>query len=331
MKTITPILSCLILVGILFLNSCSKHPQESKNGLTKVKIAQFGKEKFLLYLPLYVAMEKGIFEKNGLEVQLLFAGNDDQVFATVVSDHADFAMGDPVFAAIAQEKGFGAKMVALIITNLGLSGYTNNPKVPEIKDPKQFEGLRIGSFPAPSTTFTLLSQLIKDNNLQKTKIVQSSMGTHLALLEANKIDIALDLEPAVSIAESKGYRVIFNLAPFTERQAITGIMVTQKMIDKNPELVQKVVNSFQEALTLIYKDSNVGYEVGNKLFPQLGEQVVKRAIDRMKENLVYSESVVVSERYWQNTLKTRVNSGELEALQPTGKAVDNSFAKKANP
>ncbi len=90
----------------------------------KVTIAQFGKEKFLLYLPLYVAMEEGIFRGRGIHVELLFAGNDDQVFASVVSGEASFGVGDPVFAAIARERGGPGKIVGLLVTRLGLVGYT---------------------------------------------------------------------------------------------------------------------------------------------------------------------------------------------------------------
>jgi ABC-type nitrate/sulfonate/bicarbonate transport system substrate-binding protein len=43
---------------------------EGRSSVDKVVIAQFGKEKFLLYLPLYVAMEEGLFLKRGLEVKV---------------------------------------------------------------------------------------------------------------------------------------------------------------------------------------------------------------------------------------------------------------------
>jgi len=81
--------------------------------LEKVKLAQFAQAKFLLYLPLYVAQEEGFFAKENLDVELKFAGNDDQIFAAVASGAVDFGMGDPAFTAIAAEKGFEAKTVAM--------------------------------------------------------------------------------------------------------------------------------------------------------------------------------------------------------------------------
>jgi NitT/TauT family transport system substrate-binding protein len=120
--------------------------------LETIKIAQFGKERFLLYLPLYVAMEEGLFAKQGLDVHLIFAGNDDQIFATVISGEAQFGMGDPVFTALAKERGGPGKTVAMMLTKLGLSGVTKGTAIHKITSPQQLNGLRVSSFPAPSTT-----------------------------------------------------------------------------------------------------------------------------------------------------------------------------------
>ena len=66
----------LFVFGLLFLCNSTERNDTS---LQKVRITQAGKEKFLLYLPLYVAMEKGYFAEQGLDVSLTFSGNDDQV------------------------------------------------------------------------------------------------------------------------------------------------------------------------------------------------------------------------------------------------------------
>ncbi len=333
MKKIAPllILSALILGGLIFF--FKKNSQEQITETTKVetiKISQFGKEKFLLYLPLYVAMEEGYFERNGLKPELIFAGNDDQIFATVISGEADFGVGDPVFTAIAAEKGLKAKTVALMITNLGLSGYTNKSNVPEIKKAGDLAGLRIGSFPAPSTAYTLLSEMKnKHPDLKDMQVVEGAFGTQLAMLEADKVDIAVDLEPTVSQAESKGYRVVFPMTPFIEQQAITGLMTTDKMIQSKSETVQKTVLSLQQAIDAIYKDQDIAYRVGQKLFPQLGQDVIHRAVDRMMKNAMYPRSIIIDNTYWQRTLKTRLDSGDLKKPQETSEAVDNRFAQEA--
>jgi NitT/TauT family transport system substrate-binding protein len=324
---------CLILgilgAGYFYKQSFSVQPNQT---LQMVNIAQFGKAKFLLYLPLYIADEAGFLAQQGLKANYIFAGNDDQVFATVMSGDADFGVGDPVFTAIAAEKGLKAKTVALLINNLGLTGYTNKPDVPNIKKPEDLADLRVGSFPKPSTTYTLLNQLKNQHPkaLKNMTIIEGAFGTQLAMLNANKVDIAIDLEPTVSQVEAKGYRVVLALTPFVERQAITGLMVTQTMINQNPETVQKMVTALQQAVKAMYKDRQLAYAVAQKLFPDLSKQVIKNAVDRMLQDTLYPKSIAVNDAYWQATLKTRQSNGDLKKSQATSLAVDNSFANKAH-
>lgn len=296
----------------------------------RVVVAQYGKEKFLLYLPLYVAMEEGLFAKRGIEIDLRFAGNDDQIFATVISGSAQFGVGDPVFAAISREKGGPGKIVAMMVTRLGLSGYTNKASVPDIVNATDAKGLRIGSLPAPSTMYTLLTEFVRNNKLEGTKITQAAIGAQLAALEAGTVDVAVDLEPSVSLAESKGYRVNFPFDRFTETQAITGISTLESTIQSRPDLVQKIVSGLQDGLNHMHSDVGVPLRVARKLFPNLSDAVIQKAVRRMLDQSVYPRSVKVDNSYWQRTLKTRLESGELKKPQTIDVAVDNSFADEAN-
>jgi NitT/TauT family transport system substrate-binding protein len=323
------LIQILSLLAVLFhLPAASAGPTQTVETVT---IAQFGKEKFLLYLPLYVAMERGLFEKRQVQVKLQFAGNDDQIFASVIRGDALFGVGDPVFAAISREKGGPGKVVALMVQKLGLSGVSQKNRFSFINTTEQLRGLRISSFPSPSTTYTLLSQILHRYGLTQhsTRIVQTAIGTQLAALEAGQVDIALDLEPAISVAESKGYSVSFLLDTFTEPQAITGLTTLQSTIETRGDLVQKVVSALDEALKLIQTKPFVAHEVAKKLFPTLSDQVIHTAVTRMLHLGVYPDSTKVDDSLWQTTLKTRLESGDLKAPQDTSFTVDNSFAVKA--
>ncbi len=322
-------LRSLIMMAVLFLGSLNASPAQAA-ALDKVKLAQFGQSKFLLYLPLYVAQEEGFFAQQGLDVDVKFGGNDDQIFAAVMSGSVDYGMGDPVFTAIAAEKGGEAKTVAMLITNLALAGYTNNAAIPVIEKPEQLAGWRIGSFPEPSTTYTVLNGLKAHTPaMATTQIVQGAMGTQLALLEAGKTDIAVDLEPAVSQAESRGYRVVLNMNKFTQPQAVTGLIARQDTVTQRADRTQRMVNALQQAIATMYRDPAVAVRTAQKLFPSLGEATIQRAVAHMLKDAMYPASVVVPEEFWQRSLQSRLDSGELKHPQATTTAVDNHFAEAA--
>src|SRR5688572_5662415 len=58
----------------------------------------------LLYLPLYHAKEAGIFEKNGVEVEIVTGGTATNSFAAMMSGEAQFSQADPMYVPIANEK-----------------------------------------------------------------------------------------------------------------------------------------------------------------------------------------------------------------------------------
>jgi len=326
MKILYRLLIFLLIFGLS--SAYAQTPAPAKDSKEKITIAQFGKERFLLYLPLYVAMEEGIFTKHGLTVDLKFAGNDDQIFAAVISGAAQIGVGDPVFTAISHDKGGPGKVVAMMLTNLGVGGVAIDPKVPMIKTPDNLDGLRIGSLPEPSTTYTLLSGVKKHYGLN-LQIVQAPIDGQAALVEAGKVDIAVVLEPDASILEDKGFRRVFDLAKWTDPQVITGFTATEDFIKAHPETIQKVVDSLQEALNIIYKDPQVAYRTGKKLYPNLSDKVVHTAVDHMLSENMYPHSAIVPDELWQRTLKTRLDSDELKKPQATTIAVDNSFAIQA--
>lgn len=318
------LLSLLLLFGALPVPALA-----DSEAAQKVVIAQWGQEKILLYLPLYIAIEQGYFKERGLEVELRYSGNDNQVFAAVISGEAAFGVGDPVFAAIAKEKGFPGKVVALMVRKLGSSGLSKNPQIAAMDDPAQLKGYRIATFPSPSSTFTLVSQLL-DRSFPggAAQIVQTAIGTQLASLEGGSADIAVDLEPAVSVAESKGYRVVFSFDRFAPELAITGLTTSEEQLRNKPEQVAAVVAGLDRALQLIAAEPATAKSLAVRLFPRVEGATVERAVDRMLALEVYPRSTYVSDELWQRTLAIRLASGELKAPQETSRTVENRFSQK---
>jgi len=314
-----------LFISILFAAIASIISPIAHAEVKHVRLAQFGQSKFLLYLPLYLAMEAGFLRDEGIEVSLVFAGNDDQTFAAMASGSTQFALGDPIFTAIAAERGFNAKAVALMIEKLAIYGFTNQERVPTIREPQLLSGLRVGSFPSPSTTYTLLSRM----NLgvqPPMEIVQGAHGTQLGLLTAKRVDIALDLEPAVSIAESAGHRVVLDLARLTEPSAITGLMTTQRLIDQDPKLIQGMVSALQRAMDLLSEDKVRVAQISRAIFPDISAPIIEKAIDRLYSSSAYPKRVVIPEGHWRNAQAVRLERGDLKRIQPLEVAVDNRFA-----
>ena len=325
----SPFFGLLLVLGLVHFPPIFLKAEAQDSKRETIVVAHWGQEKILLYLPFYVAMEEGYFAAQGIDVKLRFSGNDDQVFASVMSGDAQFGIGDPAFAAIARERGFPGKVIALLVKRIGLSGYTRKNDVPVIEREDQLGGLRIGSFPAPSTTYTLLKEIVDraPTSLPPPVIVQLGIGAQAAALAGNSVDIASDLEPAVSVAETNGYRVVFSLDRFTKELAITGLSTTESVIRERPLATQGMVKGINRALHVLQSDPEIGVRVAMKCFPKLPENVVRRAVQRMTELQVYPENAKIPADLWDRTLEMRRASRELKNVEKGREAVEGKFAE----
>lgn len=316
----------LIILSIL---GCSKKPL---NANTKITIAQWGQEKYLIYLPLYVAIEKGFFSENGIEANVIYSGNDDQVFASVLQGGAQFGIGDPVFTAIANERRKNTgKVVASIVDGVAIWGVTNKNNISLIDEKRGLKNLRIGTFPSPSTNYTLMKDTIISGGTEMgtAKIIEAPIGGQIALLEKDIADIAMVLEPAASKAENEGYRVVFSSPHFYGPFAFTGLTTSDAYLAKNPEVVQKVVNAIHKAHLYCHSNPDGAIDIAKKLFPDLKSEIIENAVKRMLEEKTIPITSLVTRNSWEAAIKVRLDVGDIKKQQGYLEAVDPTFAQKA--
>ncbi|MBA2592961.1 MAG: ABC transporter substrate-binding protein [Pseudomonadota bacterium] len=315
-----------VITGLCLVLSGTSHAAESLN---KIKVAHWGHEKILIYAPLYIAMDGGFFEKEGLDIELVYSGNDDQVFATVLSGAASFGIGDPAFTAISREKGGEGKVVAALVGRVANWAVAKDPAIQPFTDPKKLNGLRVTSFPSPSTTFTILSGLKRDLNLSKMVIKQLAFGTEQAALERGEADLAIMLEPQASVAESQGFRVVWSLAEYYGDFALTGVTAIDSFIKNERDTVQRFVNALQNALTFIGKSPEAAAGMLGKSFPTLSAAIVQSATKRMVEDKTIPRTAVINKKAWLKTLNIRKTMGDLKSMEIADACLDSSFAEKA--
>jgi len=106
-------------------------------------------------------------------------------------------------------------------------------------------------------------------------------------------------------------------------------MVLPTTIQKDPQMVQALVTSFEEASRKTYADPAFAKKVAREEFPDLPGEVVDKAIDAELTYLIPAQSVVTKQDQWKNLMDMQVYLGNVKGTIPFDKIVDNSFAEKA--
>ena len=103
MKKIIIILTSLILITLVIVLGISFFRKEKKEELTTIKLAEVTHSMF--YAPLYVAIENGLFEDEGLNIDLILTSGADKVSAAVLSNTVDIGFAGPESAIYVYKNG----------------------------------------------------------------------------------------------------------------------------------------------------------------------------------------------------------------------------------
>lgn len=282
------------------------------------------------YINLYVGQHAKIFEKYGLKLNVTAAGGDTQAFAAVLGKTAQFAIGDATMAQMSREQGGPGLVVGTVVQRAHYFGVSKT--LSPIKDPKKFKGLTFVTSPEPNTNFSVTKKILEDHGLKPrvdTKILEVTPGTEIAAMLAGQADIAVAYQPNVASAMSQGAKVVFDFASYMGPFCNTGIMVLPEYAKAHPDVVQALVNAFEEASRMAYAKPEFAKEVARKEFPDLPAAVVNKAIEMQFEFKIPAQTVKVNQKQWENLIAMQKYLGNVKGTIPFNDMIDNSYAEKA--
>ncbi|MEO0432184.1 MAG: ABC transporter substrate-binding protein [Cyanobacteria bacterium J06656_5] len=214
----------------------------------------------------YVALEQGLFEEAGIEVESVKFENPNQIIDSLVSGRADF--GPPGAAAgitvLAEAKTPGTFKVFGLQGGGIKSDFINDGLIVKpdstITTFDDLKGKKVGTIPGIQWK-TILSYILKKNGLEpgtNVTIEQMAVGLHLPSVVSGAVDATLSLEPTGSIAEAtqQAKRAMINpVSMFISDPFYSGAAVlTSKFLTDRPETAKKVVQVIDEATKIANQD-----------------------------------------------------------------------------
>ncbi|MGD1853663.1 MAG: ABC transporter substrate-binding protein [Leptolyngbyaceae cyanobacterium] len=214
----------------------------------------------------YVALEQGLFEEAGIEVESVKFENPNHIIDSLVSGRADF--GPPGAAAgitvLAEAKTPGTFKVFGLQGGGIKSDFINDGLIVKpdstIATFDDLKGKKVGTIPGIQWK-TILSYILKKNGLEpgnNVTIEQMAVGLHLPSVVSGAVDATLSLEPTGSIAEAtqQGKRAMVNpVSMFISDPFYSGAAVlTSKFLTDRPETAKKVVQVIDEATKIANQD-----------------------------------------------------------------------------
>ena len=342
-RILASLLSAVLAVGLL--TACSGESEDSgkteqdgsgsavqkeEEELTKVTLNEVAHSIF--YAPMYVAIEEGYFEEEGIELDLVCGFGADKTMTAVISGEADI--------------GFMGSEASIYTYNEGATDYVVNFAqltqragnflvAREKMDDFSWEDLkghlilggRKGGMPE-----MVFEYILKENGIdpeEDLEINQSiDFGSTAAAFSEGQGDFTVEFEPGATTLESegKGY-VVASLGEDSGYVPYTAFSAKRSYIDENPDIIQGFTNALQKGMD--YVQAHSPEEIASVIEPQFPETdletittIVTRYYDQdtWKSNLIFEES---SFDLLQDILES---AGELEKRAPYDDLVTTKFA-----
>lgn len=325
-------LSLVLLLCLSFLTGCGS--KESTGGdLTKVTLNEVAHSIF--YAPMYVAIEEGYFEEEGIDLTLVTGFGADKTMTALLTGEADIGfMGSEstiytyangtqdyaiTFAQLTQRAG------NFLVSRTPIDNFSWDMLVGT-----DVLGGRPGGMPEMVFEYILLKNNIDPK--QDVNIDQSiDFGSTAAAFSGGQGDFTVEFEPHATALEQKGDGyVVASLGEDSGYVPYTAFSAKKSYIEEHPEIIQAFTNALQKGMD--YVNSHSPEEIAKIIQPQFAETdmdtlvtIVKRyhEQDTWKEDLIFSEDAFT---LLQNILE---ESDVLPERVPYDVLVNTEFAEKA--
>ena len=244
-------------------------------------------------LPAWVAKDAGIFERNGLDVQLVFfTGGTTAVMALVSADTPIAQLAGP---AVINSVMAGSDATLILGGVTSLNYYLLSRA--EIKTPEQLKGgtVAISRF-GSSSDFIARYALSKIGLIPGKDVTIVQIGSTTARVDAaltGRVQATVVQPPASIIAQKRGMNILADLPKLGLVYQHTAAATTKKYIREHPDIVRRYVKSQLEAVHRIYTDKNAAIRA---LARFIGQSVDRDVLEKTWENLL-NEAVLPKKQY----------------------------------
>ena len=328
-KIIIILIALIVLVGVSLI-LIKVFDKKEDSSLTKVRLAEVTHSSF--YAPLYVAIENGYFEEEGIDLELILTPGADKVSAAVLSNDVEigFAGAESAIYVYNQEESDYLRIFSGLTKRDGqFIVARDNYEDFSLEDLYGKEILVGRSTGMPALNFL--------NGLKNMEIdidkININYSVEFAALSGSFIggtgDFVNLFEPNATSLEENGYgHVVASVGVMSGEVPYTAFYARKSYIEENPEIIEGFTKAIAKAIT--YTLENDATKVAEDIidqFPDTDVSELALMIDRYKEYDCWLENPFVSEELFTNLEDFLIDFDLLSDYVPYEDLVNNFYEK----
>jgi NitT/TauT family transport system substrate-binding protein len=246
---LVPLIAAVIAVGC---GGDDGGVEESEGGRSEITV---GVIPIADVAPAYLGIDKGFFRDEGLDVKLQPIEGGAAVIPAVAQGDVQFAFGNAVSLAFAQQRGIELQYVTEGVQGGASEEDSTNGlivhKASDIRGPQDLAGKTFAVNTLNSLgEVTVKTALEKEGvDVSDLKFVEVPFPDMIPALERRQFDVAWATEPFISAALAAGHRKILDPMVATHpRLTLAAYFGATDFIEQNPEVVAKFKRAMNRSL-----------------------------------------------------------------------------------
>jgi NitT/TauT family transport system substrate-binding protein len=240
------------------------------------------------YAPFYVAVDKGYYREAGIELEFDYSFETDGV-ALVGANALQFAIVSGEQVLLARAQGIPVVYVMAFYKDYPVAVVAKTEQ--GIRKPQDLRGKKIGLPGLFGASYIGLRALLNAGGLQESDVTLDSIGF-------NQVEaLAVDQDQAAVVyaanepiqLRAQGYAVDVILVSDYAQLASNGIITNEATINKNPDLIRRMVQATSRGIADAAAHPDEAYEICKKYVDTLAQA----------DSTVQKEKLTTSISFWQ--------------------------------
>jgi NitT/TauT family transport system substrate-binding protein len=215
------------------------------------------------FAPSWVAADKGIWKKHGLDVELIFLRGGSRTVSALIAGSVDFIIGSDLGVTTAILQGASLTRVGVTTNTLGYSLVTQ----PNIKTIRDLKGKIVGITPGRDAAYARVVKLLRDNGMDASKDVtflsvgDGGPAARVAALSSGVIHASMFTPPSDMISEKAGMRI---LTKIDVANVGGGLNTSNAVLQKSRPQLVRFLRGYMEGIQYLKSHKDESLKVFSK-------------------------------------------------------------------
>ena len=287
----------------------------------------------IFYVPMYVAIENGYFEEEGLDVTLVTGFGADKTMTALLSGEADIGFMGPESTIYTYQGGMEDYAVNFAQLTQRAGNFLVGRQPEENFTFDMLRGKDVLAGRAGGMPQMVFEYILKKHGLDPqtdVKMNQSiDFGSTAAAFSGGQGEYSVEFEPHATALEQKGDGyVIASLGEESGYVPYTAFSARKSYMEQNPEVIESFTRALQKGMEFV--NSHTPEELAKVIKPQfeeMDEVSLATIIKRYKEQDTWKNDLVFTKEAFDLLQDILLDAGVVTETVPYEDLVNTAFAE----